>query len=101
MSEDVFRRARELEGRFWHVAGDEGAEREFVDFLRANRSELESDPHWEAYIADLDRVGLLEPTDRANPDKRHRTERAEWTQGSSADDAVTRPSNRAARGRRP
>jgi hypothetical protein len=105
LNEDVFRRARELEARLWHSpkasAQGETPEREFVDFLRAHRSELESDSYWQAYIEDLDRVRLLEPPGASDRAEQRRTERSEWTQGSSTDAPATPPADRAARGRRP
>jgi hypothetical protein len=100
VSEDVVRQARELEGRFF-IAGVEAAQRELVEFLRAHRSELGSDPYWQAYIEDLDRGGLLEPPGSADPAAQRLTERAVWSQGSSADAPVAPPANRAAPGRRP
>jgi hypothetical protein len=73
VSEDVFRRARELEQGWsqgmsrlnWQGSGRDGEEvggaaesgSEFADFLRTHREMLASDPYWQAYIDDLDRAG--------------------------------------------
>jgi len=113
VTEDVFRRARELEERLFGwmsranrqdvvqdedgprcgdtdrqaesaAGGADATERELVEFLRLHRWELESDPYWQVYIEDLDRAGLLARPQDPDPAQRRRAERAEWARGSSA-----------------
>jgi hypothetical protein len=111
VSEYVFQRARELEREFFDwmsranrpdVVRDEdggmswgdtfsdaesaepeaaAAELTLYGFVRAHRSELESDPHWQVYIEDLDRVGLLEQPAAPDAAEQRRVQRAEWARG--------------------
>jgi hypothetical protein len=133
VSEDVFQRARELEREFFDsmsranrpdVVRDEdggmswgdtfsdaesaeeesaAAELTLYCFVRAHRSELESDPHWQGYIEDLARVGLLEQPATTDAAEERRVQRAEWARGpgGAAPPPEAPGAGRPAAGRRP